>query len=117
VAHQLLSAASSRLGGERSAGPVSSPTRRYDSPLSAVARSSAIQLALRWRAVGTCFSQQAIEQKRSFIRPALHDATEQRYAVDPSGINLRHVAHTMLDIPTIVHERARRRDLPKAAQR
>lgn len=52
--------------------------------------------ALRWRAVGTCFSQHATEQNRSFIRPVLHDATVQRIAGEPIGISLRHVAQTRL---------------------
>jgi len=51
---------------------------------------------LRWRAVGTCFSQQVTEQKRSFMRPVLHDATVHRTADVPGGINLRHVAQTRL---------------------
>jgi hypothetical protein len=51
---------------------------------------------LRWRAVGTCFSQHAAEQNRSFMRPVLHDATVQRIAGVPGGISLRHVAHTRL---------------------
>lgn len=76
------------------------------------ARSSATQLALRCRAVGTCFSQHATEQNRSFIRPALHEATEQRYAGAPRAISLRHVAQTMLDIAVMVHDARTRRDLP-----
>jgi len=51
---------------------------------------------LRWRAVGTCFSQQRTVQNRSFIRPVLHDATVHRIADVPGGINLRHVAQTKL---------------------
>jgi hypothetical protein len=51
---------------------------------------------LRCRAVGTCFSQHATEQNRSFSRPALHDATVQRIAEVPGGISLRQVAQTRL---------------------
>jgi hypothetical protein len=55
---------------------------------------------LRWRAVGTCFSQHATEQKRSFMRPVLHEATVQRTAEAPGGINVRHVAQTRLAMPS-----------------
>jgi hypothetical protein len=51
---------------------------------------------LRCRAVGTCFSQHTTEQNLSFMRPVLHDATVQRTAEAPGGINLRHVAQTRL---------------------
>ena len=57
---------------------------------------------MRWRAVGTCFSQHVTEQNRSFIRPVLHDATVQRIAVTPIGINLRHVAQTKLAMATVL---------------
>jgi hypothetical protein len=60
------------------------------------ARSSMTYAGLRWRAVGTCFSQHTTEQNRSFVRPVLHDATVHRTAEAPGGINLRHVAQTML---------------------
>lgn len=52
--------------------------------------------ALRCRAVGTCFSQHATEQKRSLSRPVLHEATVHRIAEAPIGISLRHVAQTKL---------------------
>lgn len=52
--------------------------------------------ALRWRAVGTCFSQHATEQNRSFMRPVLHDATVHRIVDAPIGISFRQVAHTRL---------------------
>ena len=55
--------------------------------------------ALRWRAVGTCFSQQIAEQNRSLSRPVLHDATVQRIADVPGGISLRQVAQTKLAMP------------------
>ena len=71
---------------------------RYDSPV--VARSSITYAGLRCRAVGTCFSQHATEQNRSFMRPALHDATVHRTADAPGGINLRHVAQTKLAMPS-----------------
>jgi hypothetical protein len=54
---------------------------------------------LRWRAVGTCFSQHETEQNRSLRRPVLHDATVHRTAEAAGGINLRHVAQTMLAMP------------------
>ena len=63
-------------------------------------RSSTTYAGFRWRAVGTCFSQQTTEQNRSFIRPVLHDATEHRTAEAPGGINLRHVAQTKLAMPS-----------------
>ena len=63
---------------------------------SARAGPSTTYAALRWRAVGTCFSQHATEQNRSFIRPVLHDATVHRTAEVPGGISLRHVAQTRL---------------------
>ena len=43
-----------------------------------------------------CFSQQMTEQNRSFRRPVLHEATVQRTAEVPGGINLRQVAQTKL---------------------
>ena len=43
-----------------------------------------------------CFSQQEMVQKRSFMRPVLHEATVQRTAAVPGGINLRHVAQARL---------------------
>jgi len=52
--------------------------------------------ALRWRAVGTCFSQQDTEQNRSLSRPVLHDATVHRMAEVPGGMSLRQVAQTKL---------------------
>ena len=55
---------------------------------------SSIALALRWRAVGKCASQQATEQKASLIRPELHVETEQRWYLAPIGIGLRHIEQT-----------------------
>ncbi len=63
--------------------------------------------ALRCRAVGTCFSQHATVQNRSFILPVLHEATVQRTAEVPTGMSLRHVAQTKLAIPGWYHEHAR----------
>src|SRR3569833_4543397 len=54
---------------------------------------------MRWRAVGTCFSQHTTEQNRSFIRPVLQEATVQRTAAVPGGISLRQVAQTRLAMP------------------
>jgi hypothetical protein len=56
--------------------------------------------ALRWRAVGTCSRQHRSEQKRSFMRPELHDETEQRKCVPPVSIATRHVEHIQLDLAT-----------------
>ena len=41
-------------------------------------------------------------QNRSFIRPVLHEATVQRTAEAPGGINLRHVAQARLAMPLVV---------------
>lgn len=57
---------------------------------------------MRWRAVGTCFSQQPTVQNRSFIRPVLHEATVHRIAEVPGGISLRHVAQTRLAMGLVV---------------
>ncbi len=57
---------------------------------------------MRWRAVGTCFSQHATVQNRSFIRPVLHEATVHRIAGEPGGINLRHVAQARLAMALVV---------------
>ena len=53
--------------------------------------------------MGTCFSQQPIEQNRSFMRPVLHEATVHRIADVPGGINLRHVAQTRLAMASRYH--------------
>ena len=50
--------------------------------------------ALRWRAVGRCASQQAIEQNMSFTRPELHVETEQRKYFDSIAIGFRHIEQT-----------------------
>jgi hypothetical protein len=63
-------------------------------------RSSTTYAGLRWRAVGTCFSQHVTEQNRSFMRPVLHEATVHRTAEAPGGINFRHVAQTRLAMPS-----------------
>ena len=57
---------------------------------------------MRWRAVGTCFCQQATLQNRSFIRPVLHEATVHRIADAPGAINLRHVAQARLAMTLVV---------------
>ncbi len=67
-------------------------------PPYSVARSSTTYEAFRWRAVGMCFSQHTTVQNRSFMRPVLQEATVQRIAETPGGINLRQVAQTKLAI-------------------
>jgi hypothetical protein len=79
-------------------GPL--PRARSIAPGQAVDSARSITYAgFLWRAVGTCFSQHATEQNRSFMRPALHDATVHRTVEAPGGINVRHVAQTMLAMP------------------
>ena len=56
--------------------------------------------------MGTCFSQQIGEQNRSFIRPVLQEATVQRTAEVPGGINLRQVAQTKLAMEPCYQTRA-----------
>ncbi len=77
-------------------GGIDSQNRSYPKGYDSTARSSTMYAALRCRAVGMCFSQHPTEQNRSFIRPVLHEATVQRTAEVPGGINLRHVAQTRL---------------------
>ena len=55
---------------------------------------SSTQLALRWRAVGRCASQQAVEQNTSFSRPELQAVTEQRKNCAPTEIFFRHMQQT-----------------------
>jgi hypothetical protein len=50
--------------------------------------------AFRWRAVGRCASQQAVEQKISFIRPVLQAVTEQRTYFCPAAIAFLHMQQT-----------------------
>jgi len=55
---------------------------------------SSTQLALRWRAVGRCASQQPVEQNTSFNRPELQAVTEQRKYRAPTEIFFRHMQQT-----------------------
>ncbi len=55
---------------------------------------SSTQLALRWRAVGKCASQQPVEQNTSLSRPELQAVTEQRKKRAPIAIFFRHMQQT-----------------------
>ena len=55
---------------------------------------SSMALALRWRAVGRCASQQPMVQNQNFTRPLLHVDTEQRKILSPMESRLRHIEQT-----------------------
>jgi hypothetical protein len=55
---------------------------------------SSIALALRWRAVGRCASQQPTLQKHSFTRPELQVDTEHRQYLLPIAMGFLHMEHT-----------------------
>jgi hypothetical protein len=50
--------------------------------------------------VGTWARQHASVQNRSFMRPELHDETEQRKCAPSTSIGARHVEHIQLDLAT-----------------